>query len=98
MALSNSLQFDDELMRRIDDLARANGVTPAEIVREAVETFAAAQNGGNGNSARTTDDEAPWDIALRIGESIPIDEWAKLPRDLASQFDHYCYGHPKRED
>jgi Arc/MetJ-type ribon-helix-helix transcriptional regulator len=37
-----------------------------------------------------------WDRAAELRESIPAEEWAKLPVDGASQHDHYIYGTPKR--
>ena len=29
-------------------------------------------------------------------KDTPMEEYEKLPRDGASQVDHYLYGHPKR--
>lgn len=40
----------------------------------------------------------PWQIALEIGASVPDEEWAKLPSDLARNLDHYLYGAPKDEE
>ncbi len=37
-----------------------------------------------------------WEIAADIRNSIPAEEWAKLPVDGAEQHDHYIYGTPKR--
>jgi len=33
-----------------------------------------------------------WEIALEIGSSVPESEWAKVPKDLAENLDHYLYG------
>ena len=38
-----------------------------------------------------------WQIAVEIGQSIPDDELAKLPRDGARNLDHYLYGAPRQE-
>jgi len=40
------------------------------------------------------DDSAPpiWQQIVEIGASVPEEEWAKLPRDLAENLDHYLYG------
>jgi len=38
------------------------------------------------------------DLLLSIaemGEQIPADVRAKIPRDFAKNIDHYLYGHPK---
>jgi Arc/MetJ-type ribon-helix-helix transcriptional regulator len=37
-----------------------------------------------------------WEVAADIRNSIPAEEWAKLPVDGAEQHDHYIYGTPKR--
>ena len=38
-----------------------------------------------------------WEKLIEIGAQVPDSEWAKLPRDLASNFEHYMYGAPKEE-
>ena len=35
-------------------------------------------------------------VAADIRNSVPAEEWAKLPVDGAEQHDHYIYGTPKR--
>jgi len=35
---------------------------------------------------------------MELGASIPDEEWAKVPADLAKNLDHYLYGAPKEED
>ncbi|HWL92033.1 MAG TPA: CopG family transcriptional regulator [Phycisphaerae bacterium] len=89
----STIQLDDALKRRIDELAESNGVSPADLVREAVDAFAARRNG----SEAVGDSEGLWDDAAKITASVPAQEWEKLPGDLARNFDHYHYGHP-RED
>ena len=37
-----------------------------------------------------------WEVFKEISDSIPEEEWAKLPPDGAEQHDHYIYGTPKR--
>jgi Arc/MetJ-type ribon-helix-helix transcriptional regulator len=44
----------------------------------------------------TTPRKAIWEVAAELRESIPAEEWAKLPVDGAEQHDHYIYGLPKR--
>ena len=36
------------------------------------------------------------EIFEELSSQIPLEEWAKLPRDGAEQHDHYLYGSPKR--
>jgi Arc/MetJ-type ribon-helix-helix transcriptional regulator len=37
-----------------------------------------------------------WEVAADIRNSVPAEEWEKLPADGAEQHDHYIYGTPKR--
>jgi len=39
-----------------------------------------------------------WERAAELRQSIPAEEWDKLPTDGARQLDHYIYGSPKRRD
>ena len=39
-----------------------------------------------------------WERIAELGESLPEEEQAKLPTDLAAQHDHYIYGTPKRPE
>lgn len=39
-----------------------------------------------------------WEIAEEISSQVPLEEWAKLPRDGADQHDHYLYGSPKKDN
>ena len=34
---------------------------------------------------------------FEISDSVPLEEWKKLPRDLSYNLDHYIYGAPKRK-
>ncbi|MGA2175841.1 MAG: hypothetical protein ABSH38_12755 [Verrucomicrobiota bacterium] len=36
-----------------------------------------------------------WKRVVELGESIPKEEWDKVPTDLAKNLDHYLYGTPK---
>jgi hypothetical protein len=37
-----------------------------------------------------------WQVAMEIGASVPVEEWAKIPTDLSKNLDHYLYGAPKQ--
>jgi hypothetical protein len=39
-----------------------------------------------------------WEVALEIGSSVPDEEWAGVPGDLAKNLDHYLYGARKHEE
>jgi hypothetical protein len=40
------------------------------------------------------DPSAPpiWEVISKIGESIPDEEWDKIPSDLSINFEQYLYG------
>lgn len=85
-------QLDEPLRQRIDALARERGVSPADLLREALEKYAAHHE-----KTLRGDSHPIFERARAISESVPDEVWATLPRDLAANFDHYHYGHP-RED
>jgi hypothetical protein len=39
-----------------------------------------------------------WEVAMELGASVPESDWAKVPRDLSKNLDHYLYGAPKQEE
>ena len=38
-----------------------------------------------------------WEIIVDNMKDVPPEDLAALPKDGASQVDHYVYGHPKRD-
>ena len=46
----------------------------------------------------TTDSETRHisEVIAEIMAGVPLEEFAKLPKDGATEHDHYLYGHPKR--
>lgn len=69
----------------IDDLVRA-----VLIARQAIPELAAEPEEQN------CDPRPIWEVMLDNVKDIPPEEFAKLPKDGASEVDHYLYGHPKR--
>jgi len=39
-----------------------------------------------------------WEVALEIGASVPEQEWAMVPTDLAKNLHHYLHGAPNESD
>jgi hypothetical protein len=51
-----------------------------------------AQTGGG-------DDERPiWEVVTDMMKDVPDEVFDRLPKDGASQVDHYIYGLPKRDE
>ena len=38
-----------------------------------------------------------WEVLAEMGAKIPDEEWAKIPKDLSKNLDHYLYGAPKEK-
>jgi hypothetical protein len=45
---------------------------------------------------QSLDSRPIWEVILDNMKDVPAEEFAKLPKDGASEHDHYLYGHPKR--
>lgn len=87
------LPFDESLRRQLDDTARALGLSTTEAMQEAVQEFVANHQ----QRPQSLDSDWIFDFAAELTASVPPEAWAELPTDLAKNFDHYHYGHP-RED
>jgi len=58
---------------------------------------AAVRKTGNGAGRRKAKPEPPiWEKIRTIFADVPKSEWKKVPKDLATNLDHYLYGFPKR--
>ena len=70
----------------------------AEAVRLLLRRVPAeADPESNGTIEPTATGHKPiWEVFEEIANSIPEEEWAKLPVDGAEQHDHYIHGTPKR--
>ncbi|MBE9126580.1 MULTISPECIES: hypothetical protein [unclassified Coleofasciculus] len=63
------------------------------------EKTLAQNSNGKVEVERTYDPTAKpfWQRIVEIGEQVPKEEWDKLPRDFARNFEHYMYGAPREE-
>jgi hypothetical protein len=84
---------DEPLRQRIDVLARERGISPSEIVWQALEHLPSDRTAHGGRDSSNFILE----LVERAREGVPRDAWKTLPPDLARNFDHYHYGHPREE-
>lgn len=42
-----------------------------------------------------TKKEAVWEVLADMGASLPKEDWARVPKDLAKNLDNYLYGPQK---
>lgn len=94
--IDNHFELDADLTRRVEKCAESNGISPTQVVHEAIEEYLSA-HGTNGGPPTTKRRGRLSEIADDAAAHVPDEEWAKLPADLAKNFEHYRYGYP-RED
>ena len=82
-----TIDLSDEDLTALAAKAQAKGVTAEEYARLLLEHL-----------LKSGPVRRPISQTIReIWSDLPADVRAKLPRDGASQIDHYVYGLPKRE-
>lgn len=91
MSLTLELPPDKEATLKAKALAQ--GVSAEQYACRVLEEDLQASGGEN---AGKPDNRHISEIIREIMAGVPPEEFAKLPRDGASQHDHYLYGHPKR--
>ena len=92
MTITLPLQPQEEA--RLVALAQAKGVSTDTLVREALgKILADAPDQPNEPKGES---RPIWDVILDNMKDVPPGEFARLPKDGASEHDHYLYGHPKR--
>lgn len=75
--------------------ARARGVSTDDFLREALSKILA--DSSTFSESSKAEARPIWDVMLDNLEGVLPEEFARLPKDGASEHDHYLYGHPKRD-
>ena len=89
----------DNFDRTIDRVAESH--EPVIIQRDGRDFVAIvpADSGISEASAEGCGDDEPlWRKIAKLSAEIPREEWAKLPKDMSINVDHYLYGSPKIEE
>jgi hypothetical protein len=92
MTITLPLQPQEEA--RLIAIAQAKGLSTDALVREALDKilFETPER-----LAEPSGESRPiWEVMLDNMKDVPPEEFAKLPKDGASEHDHCLYGHPKR--
>jgi hypothetical protein len=92
------VHFTPEQEAQLARIATKSGTAPERLVRDAVLRLLEGDlHPTTGPSAEPNGDTRPiWEVMLDNLKDVPPEEFAALPKDGASQVDHYLYGHPKR--
>jgi hypothetical protein len=89
-----NIEVRDELGAVLQARAQAQGVSPDRIVSQVLEdTFAQEIHPATPPPPEV---RHIWEVIADNMKDVPMEEFAKLPTDSASQVDHYLYGQPKR--
>jgi Arc/MetJ-type ribon-helix-helix transcriptional regulator len=70
----------------------------AELMDQIVEDAMQQREQPSASSPQPAKRKPLWQRAAELRQSIPAEEWDKVPTDGARQLDHYIYGSPKRTD
>ncbi len=73
---------EQEAISKLEKLISSKSNTPMNN-QTPIESFSLANIKFDYNA------EPIWELAARLSAKIPNEEWAKLPKDLAQNFDHY---------
>ncbi len=92
MTITLLLQAQEEA--KLIAVAQAKGLSTEALVREALDKFLA--DAPDQREEQKRESRPIWEIILDNMKDVPPEEFAKLPKDGASEHDHYLYGHPKR--
>ena len=92
MTITLPLQPGEEA--KLVALAQAKGLSTDALVREALDKILA--DAPDQPQEPKLESRPIWDVILDNMKDVRAEEFAKLPKDGASEHDHYLYGHPKR--
>lgn len=91
-----TLPLEPQEEARLIAMAKAKGLSPDAFVREAIDRILTAAPEVEPEEPKQ--DRRPiWEVIVDNMKDVPPEDLALLPRDGASQIDHYLYGHPKRD-
>jgi hypothetical protein len=92
-AMTLILELPDNKEAALKAKAQSQGVSAEQYAEKVLYRDLEEQT-----SAATDPDDRPiWEIIVDQMKDVPPKDFAALPRDGASQVDHYIYGLPKRD-
>ena len=85
-----SILLNPELEQRIAVKVQSGRYhSPAEVIEEGLDLLEARDFAPQTSDAR---DETPiWETIIKIGQSIPEEEWEGIPTDLARNLDRHLH-------
>jgi hypothetical protein len=92
MTITLPLQPQEEA--KLIAAAQAKGVSTDVLVRQALDKIIAD---APDLPEPRLESRPIWEVIADNMKGVPPEDLALLPKDGASQIDHYLYGHPKRD-
>lgn len=86
-----TIEISPEKEAALKAQAQALGLTVEQWLLQLAERFVPPVE------QETADARPIWEIILDNMKNVPPEDLAALPKDGASQIDHYVYGQPKRD-
>jgi hypothetical protein len=82
-----TIDLPDEEIKALAAKAQAQGISAEEYARQVLE-----------HDLEASPEARPpiWEVIAENMQRVPPEDLAALPRDGASQIDHYVYGTPKK--
>ena len=88
-----TIQLSDEQAAALQAQAAAEGLTIDAWLQGLAQEYARQPTPP---SMQKRDERPIWEVIADNMKDVPPSEFEKLPKDGASEHDHYLYGHPKR--
>lgn len=92
-----SIALNPELEHRIAVKVQSGRYqSPSEVIQESLELLEARDASAQKNS----EPQSPpiWETVAHLGEEISVEEWIKIPPDLARNLDRHLYGSTKTSE
>ena len=96
--MTMTLELTPEVQAGLLAQAQASGMSLEEFAEKVLrEKSREAIRDLQKNSAASQVDERPiWEVITDVMKDVPDEVFDRLPKDGASEHDHYIYGTPKR--
>jgi hypothetical protein len=92
-----TLPLEPQEEARLLAVAKAKGLPPDVIICEALDRILTEESATAPEEEQRRDFRPIWEVILDNMKDVPAEDLAQLPKDGASEIDHYLYGHPKRD-
>jgi len=94
--MTMKLELSPEVQAGLLAQAQESGLS-LEAFAEQVLRREALRGSREGSTLVKAKERPIWDVISDIVKDVPDDVFERLPKDGASQIDHYLYGLPKRD-